>query len=302
MKRVRHLLEYALVRTALAIFDAAPLRACLCLSAGLANLYFLLDRRRRRTAIDNILQAGIRPTASGARRLARASFRHFAALVVESLKAPSCLTGTNWRERIDMHLPPALQSLLDEPSRGVILATGHVGNWEIAAQALSFVKPIVAIARPLNNPYVNRLMTRRTPDARFRVTPKRDADMRRLMKFLAEGNMLAMMIDQHAQKRGMMVDFFGRPASTHTAVALLPLVTRLPLCFGCCIRTGPMRYTVHAVGPIPVERTGDKDEDIARLLRRLNEELEAVIRRFPEQYLWSHRRWRPAPPAQSDTH
>ena len=90
----------------------------------------------------------------------------------------------------------------------------------------------------------------------------------------------------------MMVEFFGHEASTHTAIALLHLTTKIPICFGCCRRTGPFKFELSATGPFTFERTGNKEQDVRLILEALNHELEEQIRQDPSQYMWAHRRWK----------
>ena len=104
--------------------------------------------------------------------------------------------------------------------------------------------------------------------------------------------MLAILLDQHARKGGVVVDFFGRPASTHRSAAVLHLATGAPLCFGACIRTGPMKFRIRLAALIRHTSTGNHKQDVQSILERLTHELEARIRTDPEQYLWAHRRWR----------
>lgn len=298
MRRLRHLIEYGLVRALLFLIDRLPLGLCDRLANAGADLVYGLHASRRRTAIENILRAGIAADRREAARIARASFRHFARLVVASIKSDAYFRNRPWQECIDWQASLELLRILDDPAQGLILACGHLGHWEIAAQLLSHRKPVVGITRRMNNPYVDRLMQRRKPRHRFELTPKHDAHMGRFIASLKEGKVLAIMIDQFARDRGMMVDFFGQPASTHTAIALLHLVTKTPLCFGYCIETAPMRFQFHAVGPLRFEPTGDKQGDVRRILEQLNRELEAAIRAHPEAYMWGHRRWRAPKPVQ----
>ena len=113
-----------------------------------------------------------------------------------------------------------------------------------------------------------------------------------LVAALKGGAMVALLTDQHARLRGMQVPFFGVPASTHTVAARLHLLTGAPLVFGYTLRTGPMRSRIVAEDPIEIARTGDRDTDVRAILTTVAARLEAAIRRHPEQYLWSHRRWR----------
>lgn len=292
LRAIRFPFEYALVRWVLWMVDISPLAVSSWVMRQCADVAFLAGQGRRNLAVDNILTSGVCTSRREALRVARESYRHFAVLVVESLKTAVLFRDEAWRERVDVVLPPAMEQDLKDPERGVVLASGHLGNWEVAAQVFSRFKAVAGITRKMTNPYVEQLVQRRKPRERFRLIPKRESSPTRFLDVLKGGEALAFMMDQHAGGRGMIVDFFGRPASTHTAVAMLPLITGAPLYFGTCFRTGPMRYELRAVGPIPCARTGDRDRDVRDVLCRLNEALERDIRLAPEQYLWGHRRWR----------
>jgi KDO2-lipid IV(A) lauroyltransferase len=292
VKRLRHAIEYAAARFALGLLDLFPLAWSEALFRGIADLFFLIHGTRRRVAIDNILKSGITASPEEARRIARASFRHFAVLVVESLKTGGVFSEEHWEEQVEIELPPETRACLEDQEQGVILASGHLGNWEVAAQLISFMKPVVGITRTMNNPKVEELVQRRKPRNRFRLTPKHASDRGRFLQIIKDGEVLALMIDQHAGSRGMVIDFFGRPASTQTSVAMLHLLTRAPLCFGYCVRTGPLQYRLHAGKPLAFERTGNRQDDVRRILEALTRDLEEAVRLYPEQYLWGHRRWK----------
>jgi KDO2-lipid IV(A) lauroyltransferase len=292
LKRVRYFLEYAVVRTLLLLVDLLPLRACIAVAHGLGNLVYLLHAPRRRIAVENILAAGIVSDAREARRLARTVFRQFARVLVESVKSDTWFRKHRWQDCVTWKVGPELSALLDDPGAGLILACGHLGSWEIGGQLLSHRKPVVGITRKVNNPSIDRLMLRRRPRNRFELILKRDVNLARLGAPLREGKVLAMMIDQNAKRHGMLVDFFGRPASSHTSIALLHLITRTPICFGYCAQVAPMRFEFRATGPFRFPPTGDKEKDVRRILEHLNRELEAAVRASPGEYMWGHRRWR----------
>ena len=293
MRKLRHLLEYAGFALLLAIVDLLPVSAATRLFTVLADIAYALDARRRKVAQQNVLRSGIAANPAEAAIIARRSFRHFGQVILESLKARQILDGDNWEQHVTMSIPPEMQAQLEQPDQGIILATGHFGSWEMAAQLLSRWKPVAGITRSANNPYVDRLMQKRKPRDRFRLIPKYDpTNTNRFLDVLKNGDVLAFMIDQHARDRGMMIDFFAHPASTHTAVALLHLVTKFPLYFGYCRRTGNSSYEVKVVGPLTHKPTGNKKDDIRSVLNTLNRELEKAIRDNPDQYLWAHRRWR----------
>jgi KDO2-lipid IV(A) lauroyltransferase len=104
---------------------------------------------------------------------------------------------------------------------------------------------------------------------------------------------LTVVIDQHAgRKTGMRVNFMGREAGIHTSPARLHLRSGMPVVFGAVIREAPFKYRLVGDDPIRFEPTGDREADIRELLTILNSRLEKIIREYPEQYLWAHRRWR----------
>jgi KDO2-lipid IV(A) lauroyltransferase len=145
----------------------------------------------------------------------------------------------------------------------------------------------------MNNPYTDRIVKERKCRSGFSMTPKRDADARRLLQVLKEGHVLGLLFDQHARAAyGEPIEFFGRLVSMHKSPALLHLVSGAPLCAGYCVRTGPMRFKVKAYPPMRFVPTGSRDADVRSILLTLNGMLEGMVREFPEQYLWVHRRWR----------
>ena len=289
---IRHGLEYAVVLTVLFAVDLLPLTASEWIIRRLADAWFMMDGKRRRIAAENIQRCGISESPSEIRSIARASFQHVGVLILDSLKSGQVYSAQNWKDRVELDIDAEAMRLLEDSGQGIILVSGHVGNWEIAAQLLSFVKPVTGVTRPMNNPYVETLVQKRKPRNQFKLTPKYHANALRYLSVLKSGEVLALLTDQHAQSHGMMIEFFGVPAATHTTPAMLHLVSRAPLCLGVCIRRGPMDYLLRAGKPIRFEPTGDREADVRAILEMINRALEQVIREYPAQYLWAHRRWR----------
>ena len=279
------------MRVGLFLIDLTPLSISLPLLRWGARIWFGLHARRRKIACDNILGAGVADTPEEARALAKRSFEHFAVVVVEALKTGVKVTEDTWPDAITLDVPDETRELIEAPGKGLIIVTGHIGNWEVAGQLMSYTKPVTAIARTMNNPYADRVMSRRGR-RRVRIVSKRGVNFRKLIGYLRGGEILALLMDQHARAKGIVVDFMGRPASTHTTPAVLHLMTQCPIIVGACLREGPMKFRLHAGHPIVVEPTGDRQADIQEMTTRINGELGDLIRRAPEQYLWGHRRWR----------
>jgi len=292
LKRVRHAVEYALLRVAVLGVDLLPLSVASWCARRLADVVFTLDGSRRAVAVDNIRRAAVETDPAKARRLARRSARHFATVVVETLKARSLLAGERWREHVAFDIPPAVREVLEDPDRGLLLTTGHFGNWEVGAQAISRFKPVVAAARRVTNPHVDSLLQRRKPSRDFRLVAEWFGSPTRYTEALSQGETLALLIDLDARGEGIKLDFFGRPAATHVTAAMLHLVTKAPLVFASCRRLDTGHFEITVSDLIEHRPTGDKQADVRAILEHLNGELEAVIRRFPDQYLWAHSRWK----------
>lgn len=257
-----------------------------------SDLWFGLDRRRRRVAVENLLAAGLATTPVEAREIARRSARHFGAVLVESLKSEEILGAERWREAVTLEIHPEVLAALRDPRQGVLIASAHFGNWEVAAHVLSLFKPVVGAVRRGSNRYVQELLERRKPRFRFRLTDEWVGDPKRFFSVLRRGEALALLVDLDARGRGIPVDFFGRPAATHTTLPMLHLLSRAPLAFGYCLRTGPGRFVVRSSPLLRHRATGRREDDCRAILEAIHSELEVAVRAAPEQYLWAHGRWK----------
>jgi KDO2-lipid IV(A) lauroyltransferase len=285
---VLHLLEYWAARLALFGVDLLPTTAASRWAGWLGSLWWTADRPRRRVAVSNILRAGVAGDSTEARAIGRAAARHMGTVLVESMKSARVLDDP---ECVRVRIPDDVQAVLEDPDQGLIVVSGHFGNWELAGQWLSRYKPVAGISRPMNNPRVQELALSRRPRRGFRMIPKYDPDPGRFLKLLGDGEILALLVDQHA-RQGLDVPFFGHPAKTHTTAAMLHLVARAPLCFATCRRAAPMTFELTLSPLIERQRSGDRSADVEAILVTLNRLLEEAIRRDPDQYLWGHRRWR----------
>lgn len=290
-----YLVEFGAARTLLFFIGIAPLPVVLAAADFSARVSFFLWRSRRRTAIDNLLKAGVCANGAEAKRMAFASFRAFTFMVAESMVARRRLTAENWADHVQLQLSPEAETLLRKPGLGLLAASAHIGNWEVAARAVSMIKPMCVVFRPFNNPYLNQAAHRSRSGENLRFVSRLDQNPMRFIEALAQGEIVALMIDQHVTKGRVAVQFFGRPAWTTQTVAMLHLTTRAPLLLAFAIRTGPLRYEVQTLGPIRCEPSGDREKDVLSLTQALTNEIEKIARKYPDQYMWGHRRWKGHP-------
>jgi len=292
-RELRYRLEAGAARVLLWVVACLPLSGVVALARGAGWLVFHLWRQRRDIALDNLLRSGVARDREEALRLTLEAFRTFCLMVAESVVALRRLTPDNWQQFVTMRWSDEVRDLIGRPDQGLLVASAHIGNWEVAARAASMVRPVVYIHRPLSNPYLQAITFSGRSGANLRVVSSLDRDPFRFLDMLARGEILGLMVDQHAGDQRIQVDFFGRPAWTTKSVAMLHLLTRAPLIMAFAIRIAPLRYEVHFAGPFRFARTGDRERDAFEITQTLTREVENVIRRYPAQYMWGHRRWKP---------
>ena len=257
---------------------------------GFAALLWPLFRRRQRISVENVLRAKITADEKEARRIAKAGFCHLAGHIAEALFVPSVITRENWREHLDVSgaPPETAKLLLETPDTPILLVSGHHGAWEAATNLISFVRPMIAVARVMNNKFAAKWMKKHHFRGPVTIVDKNHGfSPAVLQQWKDERAAMTILMDQHAGQ-GAKLTFFGRPAMTYTTAARLAIRYGYPIVVGSFVRVAPYRYRL--VGGMPVAFAKDEDRNAATQL--LNDRIEASIRAYPEQYLWSHRRWR----------
>lgn len=185
--------------------------------------------------------------------------------------------------------------------RGVVLVSGHLGNWELSAAYMAARGiPVDAIAMHMANPLSDGFF-RRTRE-RFGVQVVFDDEaVRRIPRAFKEGRAVGFLSDQAGKGlASTFVPFFGRPARTPRGAAVFALRSDLPVIFLVAIRQPDGRYQCH-FEKVPVVKTGDRERDVDALVLTYTQVLERYVRQHPEQYFWQHRRWK-GQPAETPAH
>jgi KDO2-lipid IV(A) lauroyltransferase len=290
-------LVYLAVRVAVCVVQALPTPAALAFADLLARLAYRVDKRHRRVADESLTFAFPDLSAAERDRLIRACYRHFCTMVIEIAVLPRKLRVENWRNYGTLvgadHI---LAALLDD--RPVLIVTAHFGNWEFAGYALGALGfRTHAIARVLDNPHLERFLKKFRERTGQQLIAKKD-DFDRLSDTLRGGGRVATLGDQDAGTRGVFVDFFGRPASAHKAVALMAMEFDAPmLVVGVPrVRSGlRWHYHIHCEDVIDPREYRDQGDAVKAITQRYHDALARMIRRHPEQYFWLHRRWKSQP-------
>ena len=260
------------------------------IGAGFASLLWPFFKKRRAIAVRNILKCGITSDEAEAARIAKKSWGHLAGHICEALCVPNVITKDNWREHLEFDEadPETVKLLLDTPDVPILLVSAHHGVWEAATNTLSFARPMIAIARVMNNRFVANWMKKHHFRGRITVINKNNGfNSATMQRWGEEKAAMTILMDQHTSG-GELLTFLGRPAKTFTTATRLAIRYGHPIVVGSFVRVAPYKYRL--VGGPPVSFA--KDADRAKSTQLLNDRLSAAIRAYPEQYLWVHRRWR----------
>jgi KDO2-lipid IV(A) lauroyltransferase len=286
----RHRLEYALVRAVLGGVRHMSQRSTLAAGSVLGAAFHALDRPHRRLARGNLAAAFPHRSPGELDQITRGVFRHFGRLLMELLRVST--VSPDALRRLCVFDGSERSRQARSHGRGVIYVTGHFGFWELQAIAHGLVyEPIAVVARPLDNPLLHDLLERVRTSTGNEVI-YRKGGLRRILRALQQNRGVALLIDQHIQTPdAVLVDFFGRPAATTSAVGILALrtgATVIPV-FALPIDDG--RYKL--VYEHPVSPPADESHEALRdFTQRCTDVLEMYVRRYPEYWLWMHRRWR----------
>ena len=298
LKRVLDGLIYGLTRLFLAFIGVLPGFLAYPLCEALAALVFLLAGKHRRIGLINLSIAFPEKDERWKRRILRQSFQQLGDHLVE-LSRLHRLTPEKIRGRIKYEEGRGLENYFkaggqDKP---VLFLTAHISAWELlpVAHAL-YGHPLSFVVRPLDNPLLNRWVTRLRTRSGNQIIPKQGS-MRPILKTLRAGGDVGFLLDQNSQeKEGVYVPLFGHPASTNSSVAALSLKTSIPIVAGFIFpRHGRGQYTIRFYPPIEVACSGDVQKDIRETMARLNRRIEEVIREYPHCWLWGHRRFQTQP-------
>ncbi len=299
---LRHRIEYVALRAFAALVAALPASAAFFLARRVGDLVHLVDARHRSVARTNLRERfrdeqGRPLSEADVRRVARDSFRHLATCAVEVARLPRETSRHGLRRIVRFsgaeHLRAALAA-----GKGVVLATAHVGNWEVmGATCRDLGAPFTTVYRPLDNPLLDRWVRATRAAAGQTMIPKHGAT-RPLLRALRDGGVVVILVDQDARGHGVSAPFFGAPASTIPTPAELALRTGAAVATAASVRVGPgFVYETWIDPPVDVVDTGDRAADVLRITTAVNARIEAAVRRAPEQWLWAHRRWKTRPPA-----
>lgn len=292
---LKHYVQYGLVRLFNGLAKLLPLAVLRAFGAMLGNLFHMIDKRHRVIALINVdLVFGTRMNDAEKRAMVKRTFRHFGIAMMETLAAQrinkhNLRDHATWTNLEEFHTGLAA-------GKGVILCSAHYGNWEIMNLALGFQDlPLSAMARPIDNPLVDRFVEKVRTRSGNRVIFKHKG-LKPIISNLKANRIVGIVNDQdiHGPSR-IMLPFFGHQAATTPMPATLSYRTGAPIITGYAVPLGKGRYHLKYGKLIWPDQTADKASEIERISRLLNQRLEAQIEAEPYPWLWMHKRYKTGP-------
>ena len=289
---------YLVVRVLVFLVQIIPIFITIEIARFAGWVAYLLDKRHRKIARENLKYAFPDHSDAEIEALVLASFRHILMMAVESAVLVHRLnpkTVDKYVRHADMkNFHRTLE--WNQSERPVIYLTGHLGNWEVISFGMAYhgIKATV-IGRALDNPYLDEYARGLRSATGMNMVDK-DGAIDEVNRTMAEGGNLGVVCDQDAGPKGIFVEYFGRPAATFKSIALLSLEHNAPILVVGCVRTGsPLKHLIFMEDEILPEEYGDEPNAVRLITERYTAALERIVRRYPDQYFWLHRRWKSEP-------
>jgi len=293
-KQIKNDLIYLAARIFVKLVRWLPRRAALAMMRRLGVWAYYLARKEREKTIRHLTWAfGLEKSVAEISELARRVFRHWGAAAADAIRTPM-LTADELARMVNVegeeHLRRARAA-----GRGVIILTGHFGNWELLASWIARNGyPLYVVGRSAYDPRLDRMIVAGRAQAGYRNIA-RGKGTREIVRTLKENQCLGLLIDQDTKVEGVFVDFFHRPA--HTAIGPAVLAKK----YGAAIVPTFIylltddTYHIEFQPALRLEFSNDHDQNWTPLIQQCSDTIENMVRRYPEQWVWMHERWKKTP-------
>ena len=293
--RLRRYAEYLLLQLVLSLVQVLPIDVCARGCRWFAWLVADVLKFRRKVIDDNIVGVYPEMPEEERREMARQMWYHLFLMGCEIAQAPRKIHDSNWRKYVSIRDEVQMTNYLID-YRPLVAVSGHFGNFEMGGFVVGLLgMPSYTIARTLDNPYLDEFINRfRGHNGQF-ILPKHGSSAP-VQSVLDSGGILSLLGDQHAGNKGCWVDFLGRPAACHKAVALFTLSGNAPMMVSYCKHTDrPLHFEIGCTGIADPLDMDDQLKDVTKLTQWYNDRLADAIYEDPSQFWWVHRRWKEKP-------
>lgn len=287
------------LRALIRAFSLLPLRVALAIGTAAGRLAWWVARRTRAQMLASLAVAFPERPLAEREAIARRTLVHLAWLAAEMV------TIASYDARLEEYVSfaPGAEERLRRAlaqGRGVVYASGHVGNWELMARRIARAGiPSATIAKESGDPKLTALIERVRTAGGFEILWREDPRTARAMiRCFRENKALGILIDQDTRVQGVFVPFFGRPAFTPRAAGDLAVRFQAPVVVGFCRRRGPRPGDGHEVCVVDIPydpEAADAEAEAVRVTADCTAAIEAAIRENPVEWVWMHERWKRRP-------
>ncbi len=289
--KISHGIEYIAFWLLVKAVQLMPGRLADKIAIGLGWLSYKILTSRRRIAQDNLKRAfGDEKSDEEYDRIVRQVFVNVARDVIEFARQPVIGLEKIHKYVVEQIGREHIDNVLKE-KKGLMFVTGHIGSGELLGGWLATQYPMDFVVGKQHNPHVDRMFNSFRSAFGVGLIPV-GLTARHVIKSLKENRIVALMSDQHSATGGTVVQFFGRPASTPKGPAAFAVKTGCPVIFGALLRERYDRFRAIIMPPIYPPNSGDKEKDVNYITQQYTSQLEELIRKQPEQWMWTHRRWK----------
>ena len=260
------------------------LRTQIIISQHIASVLYYYIPKRKNVAIKNIQTAFPKCSDIWVANTLKKCYKFFAYNFIQFLALPKSTDSI----KIQINGQTALDNAIEQ-EKGVILISSHFGPWEILGHWLGVNNyQLRGVAHKQKNKGANRFFEEKRQLSGIKhIYRKVGVDV--LYNILEEKKILGLVSDQDAKDKGIFINFFNKPASTHKGAAIFHLNTNAPMIYGICIQTGFQEYKIELIPITSVKNT------IKDIIQEYTLTLERIIQKYPEQYFWFHNRWKTNP-------
>jgi KDO2-lipid IV(A) lauroyltransferase len=292
---MKGIFELLILKLVICIVQVLPMSVCDRLCHQLAWLVADVLKFRKKIIWENL--RGVYPDIIDDRcqTMTRRMWYHLFLMGCEVAQAPRKIHDSNWRKYVTIRDKVQMTNYLID-YRPLVAVSGHFGNFEMGGYVTGLLgMPSYTVARKLDNPYLDGFINDfRGHNGQF-VFPK-DGSATAVQEVLDSGGILTLLGDQHAGTKGCWIDFLGRPAACHKAIALFTLSGNAPMMVSYCRHTDrPLHFEIGCTGVADPLDMDDSLRDVTKLTQWYNDRLADAIRLDPEQFWWVHRRWKEKP-------
>jgi KDO2-lipid IV(A) lauroyltransferase len=289
-------IQYVGLRLVSMAMHCWPIEANIGMAKALGNFMYAVDRKHRDRALGNLRRSFPDMPERQRQEMAKRSMQQLFMLFVEVLFTTRLVRVDTFARYVELENFSEVLALLLKRNQGLIMLTGHYGNWEILGYVLATLGfETTSIARPLDNMYVNEWLLGVRERMGQRIIAKKGAT-EEVIETLEHHGAVGFIADQNAGPKGIFVDFFGRKASTYKSIGLLAMEHEVPIVVGYARRIDDQfRFRLGATDVIYPRDWQSQPDPLRYITQRYTSAIEAFVRDDPGQYLWVHRRWKTRP-------